>query len=156
MSTHALPSLFRGVYHRVARRLGVDPSYVSRVARRERRSEAVSAALKREVERILNASETVLAQSVSAQMELALTFCEWARKARARGRRDGYAACARQAADSAFRFLTRLKLEPGEFVELNNRAEQLKRELRRVDQELLAARENGRPARHTENRTNGR
>ena len=156
MSTHALPSLFRGVYHRVARRLGVDPSYVSRVARRERRSDAISAALKMEVDRILNASEAVLAQSVSAQLELASTFCQWARKARARGPREGYAACARQAADSAFRFLTRLKLEPGEFVELNKRAEQLKQELRSLDQELLAARPNGRPARRARNRTNGR
>jgi transcriptional regulator with XRE-family HTH domain len=42
-------SLFRGVYNRVARRLGVDPSYVSRVARGERKSAVVEQALAEEV-----------------------------------------------------------------------------------------------------------
>lgn len=50
-STGSLPSvsLFRGVYNRVAKRLGVDPSYVSRVARGERRSADVEKALAEEV-----------------------------------------------------------------------------------------------------------
>jgi hypothetical protein len=48
-----LASLFRGLYHRVARRLGVDPSYVSRVARRERRSKVIEHALRRELSKIL-------------------------------------------------------------------------------------------------------
>ena len=42
-------SLFRGIYNRVAKRLGVDPSYVSRVARGERKSVVVEKALAEEV-----------------------------------------------------------------------------------------------------------
>ena len=42
-------SLFRGIYNRVAKRLGVDPSYVSRVARGERKSALVEKALAEEV-----------------------------------------------------------------------------------------------------------
>jgi len=50
-NTIGLPSvtLFRGVYNRVARKLGVDPSYVSRVARGERKSVAVQEALDEEI-----------------------------------------------------------------------------------------------------------
>jgi transcriptional regulator with XRE-family HTH domain len=44
--------LYRGLYARVARQLGVDRSYVSRVARGERRSPRVEAALKNELRRI--------------------------------------------------------------------------------------------------------
>ena len=47
-----LVSLFRGLYNRVAQRLGVDPSYVSRVARGERNSDDVKAALSEEVRKI--------------------------------------------------------------------------------------------------------
>lgn len=43
---------YRGLYSRVARRLGVDRSYVSRVARGERRSRRVEDALRAEVKRI--------------------------------------------------------------------------------------------------------
>jgi hypothetical protein len=46
-------SLFRGFYGRVARKLDLDPSYVSRVARGERQSETIEAALEREMNRIL-------------------------------------------------------------------------------------------------------
>src|SRR2546423_2448718 len=46
----ALPSLFRGMYNRVAQKLGCDPSYVSRVARGERTSEAISEALRAEIQ----------------------------------------------------------------------------------------------------------
>jgi transcriptional regulator with XRE-family HTH domain len=45
-------SLFRGIYSRVARQLGVDRSYVSRVASGERRSAKVEAALLNEIKRI--------------------------------------------------------------------------------------------------------
>jgi DNA-binding transcriptional regulator YdaS (Cro superfamily) len=45
-------SLFRGIYSRVARQLGVDRSYVSRVASGERRSAKVEAALLKEIKRI--------------------------------------------------------------------------------------------------------
>lgn len=45
----SLPSLCRGIYNRVAHQVGCDPSYVSRVARGERKSEAISEALRAEV-----------------------------------------------------------------------------------------------------------
>jgi hypothetical protein len=41
-------SLFRGLYGRVARDFGVDVSYVSRIARGERRSEVIEDAIYRE------------------------------------------------------------------------------------------------------------
>jgi CheY-like chemotaxis protein len=44
--------VFRGIYSRVARRLGVDRSYVSRVARGERRSKEIEAALRVELRRV--------------------------------------------------------------------------------------------------------
>jgi DNA-binding transcriptional regulator YdaS (Cro superfamily) len=46
-------SKMRGLYNRVADKLGVDPSYVSRVARGERRSPKIEVVLDREVSRIL-------------------------------------------------------------------------------------------------------
>jgi hypothetical protein len=46
-------SLVRGLYGRVARQLDLDPSYVSRVARGERRSEVIEAALEREMKRVM-------------------------------------------------------------------------------------------------------
>src|SRR5579862_5468954 len=49
-----LASLLRGLYHRVARQLDVDPSYVSRVARGERRSKKIEDALRRELNKIVN------------------------------------------------------------------------------------------------------
>jgi DNA-binding transcriptional regulator YdaS (Cro superfamily) len=160
MSTPALPSLFRGVYHRVARRLGVDPSYVSRVARQERRSDAISAALKKEVDRILLASQTVLAQSVAAQLDLAATFCSWARRATAQRRRDdGCVACARQAAESAFRFLARLPMEADEFEYLRMEAKRLKLNLNRLEQErqsLSVVPQNGVDGNSTKKRANKR
>ncbi len=57
----ALPpqTLYRGLYIRIARRLRIDPSYVSRVARGERHSKTVEQALRHEIEQInrkLNAS----------------------------------------------------------------------------------------------------
>ena len=48
-----LASLIRGLYGRVAKQLKVDPSYVSRVARGERQSEAIEVSLERELRRIL-------------------------------------------------------------------------------------------------------
>src|SRR5215475_15271318 len=44
--------LYRGLYGRIARKLGVDPSYVSRVARGDRHSPQIENALSRELERI--------------------------------------------------------------------------------------------------------
>jgi len=45
-------ALFRGLYSRVAKQLGVDPSYVSRVARGQRRNANVENALIAEVRRL--------------------------------------------------------------------------------------------------------
>jgi hypothetical protein len=50
---HNLASLIRGLYGRVARRVKVDPSYVSRVARGERRSNVIEASLEKELRRIM-------------------------------------------------------------------------------------------------------
>jgi hypothetical protein len=45
-------TLYRGLYVRVARKLNVDPSYVSRVARGDRRSSQIETALSQELEQI--------------------------------------------------------------------------------------------------------
>ena len=50
--SYNLPSLMRGLYSRVARKLRIDPSYVSRVARGERASSAISEALHAELRRV--------------------------------------------------------------------------------------------------------
>ena len=46
-------TLFRGIYRRVAKRLDVDPSYVSRVARGERRAAFVTEPLEKEIRRAM-------------------------------------------------------------------------------------------------------
>jgi len=46
-------SLFRGLYARVGHKLGVDVSYISRVARGERHSEIAEKAIKREYHKVL-------------------------------------------------------------------------------------------------------
>lgn len=48
-----LASLIRGLYGRVARQIKVDPSYVSRVARGERQSPSIEAALEKELRHIM-------------------------------------------------------------------------------------------------------
>jgi hypothetical protein len=53
MNSIGLASVTRGLYARVAKELGVDPSYVSRVARGERRSEEIEALLESEYLKIL-------------------------------------------------------------------------------------------------------
>lgn len=58
MNRIRLASAMRGLYRRIADRLGVDPSYVSRVARGERRSAKIAAQLNREVLKILSATKT--------------------------------------------------------------------------------------------------
>lgn len=52
-SSIGLASVVRGLYGRVARQLDLDPSYVSRVARGERCSEAVEVAIEREIHRVM-------------------------------------------------------------------------------------------------------
>jgi hypothetical protein len=53
-----LASLIRGLYGRVARKLKVDPSYVSRVARGERQSQEIEVSLERELRRIMTLMKT--------------------------------------------------------------------------------------------------
>ncbi len=55
ITTHSLEALsvFRGIYKRVAVQLDIDPSYVSRVARGQRNAGFVSAALRKEIQRVL-------------------------------------------------------------------------------------------------------
>jgi hypothetical protein len=50
--TQSPHTLYRGLYVRIARKLGVDPSYVSRVARGHRRSSQVESALREAQEEI--------------------------------------------------------------------------------------------------------
>ncbi|HVO62095.1 MAG TPA: hypothetical protein VMT53_14245 [Terriglobales bacterium] len=50
---YSLPTLYRGIYNRVAEKIGCDPSYVSRVARGERTSDAVARALEAEIRHTL-------------------------------------------------------------------------------------------------------
>ena len=50
--TFSPQALYRGLYVRIANKLDVDPSYVSRVARGERQSAAVERALQTEIEQI--------------------------------------------------------------------------------------------------------
>jgi transcriptional regulator with XRE-family HTH domain len=51
-AAHSPQTLYRGLYVRIARELGVDPSYVSRVARGDRRSSEVEDALRQALEKI--------------------------------------------------------------------------------------------------------
>ena len=53
----AVASRLRGLYSRVAKRLGVDPSYVSRVASGQRRSETIQAELENQINKILAAKD---------------------------------------------------------------------------------------------------
>jgi hypothetical protein len=47
-------SMIKGMYGRVARKINVDPSYVSRVARGKRRSDRIEASLERELRKIMS------------------------------------------------------------------------------------------------------
>ena len=51
---------YRGLYNRVARETGVDPSYVSRIARGERRNPQVEEALLKELKRLHELSSTLI------------------------------------------------------------------------------------------------
>jgi hypothetical protein len=46
-------SLFRGLYARVAHNLGVDVSYISRIARGERKSKVIEKAVTREFNKVV-------------------------------------------------------------------------------------------------------
>ena len=50
-SLYSLPSLYRGMYNRIAVKIGCDPSYVSRVARGERSSNEIAKALQVEIQK---------------------------------------------------------------------------------------------------------
>ena len=54
-----LASVVRGLYKRVSDKLGVDPSYVSRVARGERRSPKIEESLNREISKLLKSVSTI-------------------------------------------------------------------------------------------------
>src|SRR5690348_3636158 len=56
--SHSLPSLIRGIYTRLARELGYNISYIVRVAKGERHSDRVQAALEKEFTRILKKATT--------------------------------------------------------------------------------------------------
>src|ERR1700688_3292766 len=56
-------SLFRGLYARVAHKLGVDVSYVSRIARGERKSQVAEKAIAREFNKVVSVMRNGPAQS---------------------------------------------------------------------------------------------
>jgi len=56
-------SLFRGLYARVARKLGVDVSYISRIARGERKSKVAERALTREFNKVVSVMRNGSARS---------------------------------------------------------------------------------------------
>ena len=58
-----LASVVRGLYKRVSDKLGVDPSYVSRVARDERRSPKIEASLNQEISKLLKSVSTIRAKA---------------------------------------------------------------------------------------------
>ena len=60
-------TLYRGLYVRIARKLGVDPSYVSRVARGERQSPEVETALSQEIGQITRKLGAAAGQSRNSQ-----------------------------------------------------------------------------------------
>jgi len=64
MSSLRAMTLFRGIYRRVAKRLDIDPSYVSRVARGERRAAFVTEALKKEIHRAMEKARLLDGRSV--------------------------------------------------------------------------------------------
>jgi transcriptional regulator with XRE-family HTH domain len=69
-ASHAPQTLYRGLYVKIARELGVDPSYVSRVARGDRRSSEIEDALRQALEKIerrLGRSTAENRNSVSGQ-----------------------------------------------------------------------------------------
>jgi hypothetical protein len=56
-----------GLYSRIARQLNVDRSYVSRVARGERRSQEIEQALSSEFTRIMDENESQTASSLRGE-----------------------------------------------------------------------------------------
>lgn len=56
-------SQYRGIYHRIAQDAGVDPSYVSRIARQERSNQHIETALAKEVQRLHKLSSRWLGRS---------------------------------------------------------------------------------------------
>jgi transcriptional regulator with XRE-family HTH domain len=71
-------TLYRGLYVRIARKLGVDPSYVSRVARGDRRSSEIESALREALDEINlqlgrgSSAERGLARSTSGAKRLGI------------------------------------------------------------------------------------
>jgi hypothetical protein len=57
-----LVSEYRGIYNRIAAQMGVDPSYVSRIARGERSNDLVKIALLKEVNRLHHLSTKLVAR----------------------------------------------------------------------------------------------
>jgi hypothetical protein len=66
-------SLFRGLYARVAHKLGVDVSYISRIARGERKSKVAEKALTREFNKAVSVMSNGLIRS-SEKLNVEITF----------------------------------------------------------------------------------
>lgn len=68
-------SLFRGLYARVARKLGVDVSYISRIARGERKSKVAERALTREFNKVVSVMRNGSAPSGKKQYLVVTLQC---------------------------------------------------------------------------------
>jgi hypothetical protein len=68
-------SLFRGLYARVARDLGVDVSYVSRIARGQRRSKVAEKAITKELHKVMSHIGSGLALSSEKRYVVAALQC---------------------------------------------------------------------------------
>lgn len=158
-SAGSLPSRVRGLYHRVAKRLGVDASYVSRVARGQRRSAEVSQALLNEIERLFGGSPTYtvsatrngnrqlvlekqLAEAsgklLKTQLDAAFLFLETARvrvfadqEVRRRNLLRAKAGCERSRS-----LLRQVHLSPSDASEIHEKLQLFEVAFRQVNQEL--------------------
>jgi hypothetical protein len=68
-------SLFRGLYARVARKLGVDASYVSRIAHGKRKSKLAEKALTKEFNKVVSVMRNSSVLSVEKQYMVVMLHC---------------------------------------------------------------------------------
>jgi hypothetical protein len=69
MNSLQVITVFRGIYRRVAKRLDIDPSYVSRIARGERRAAFVTEALQKEIRRAMGKARLHDGRSVPVALQ---------------------------------------------------------------------------------------
>ena len=80
-----------------------------------------------------SANEAASVAFVSAQLDLALTFCRIARTARPTDHKQRSLKSARKAYNNALRYMFKLKMSHPEFDQITARAERLKLELESLE-----------------------